>query len=50
MSASDQDYIDLFFKEFVFGFMYNDIRRTIDKAKANFLVALGLSTYTEIMG
>ncbi len=48
MGASDQNYIDLFFKEYIFGFMYNDIRRTIDKA--NFLVALGLSTYTEIMG
>jgi len=50
MSASDQDYIDFYFKEYIRGFMYNDIRRTIDKAKANFLVALGLSTYTEIMG
>ncbi len=30
--------------------MYQDIRRTIDSARANFLVALGLSVYTEIMG
>jgi len=47
---STQDFVDFFFKEYVFGFMYNDIRRTIDSAKANFLVALGLSVYTEIMG
>jgi hypothetical protein len=30
--------------------MYHDIRQTIDLAKANFLVALGLSVYTEVMG
>lgn len=47
---STQDFADYFFKEFVFGFMYNDIRRAIDSAKANLLVALGLSVYTEIMG
>ena len=50
MSSLDQDYIGIFFKEYIFGVMYNDIRRTIDKAKANFLVALGLFSYTEIMG
>jgi len=47
---STQDFAEIFFKEIVFGFMYNDIRRAIDSAKANFLVALGLSVYTEIMG
>lgn len=47
---SRQDFAEIFFKEFVFGFMYNDIRQAIDLAKANFLVALGLSVYTEIMG
>jgi hypothetical protein len=45
-----QDFVEYYFKEFVFGFMYNDIRRTIDLAKANFLAALGLSVYTEVMG
>lgn len=45
-----QDFIDVFFREFVFGFMYNDIERAIKEARANFLVALGLSVYTEVMG
>jgi len=47
---STQDFVDYYFTEFVFGFMYNDIKRAIDSAKANFLVALGLSVYTEVMG
>jgi len=47
---STQDFAYIFFKERIFGFMYNDIRRAIDLAKANFLVALGLSVYTEIIG
>ena len=45
-----QGLIDVFFREIVFGFMYNDIDHAIKDAKANFLVALGLSVYTEVMG
>lgn len=45
-----QDYIDYFFNEYVYGFIFSDIDNAIEKAKANFLVALGLSTYTEVMG
>lgn len=45
-----QGLIDVFFKEYVFGFIYNDIDRAIKDAKANFLVALGLSVYTEVIG
>lgn len=45
-----QDFVDFYFHEYIFGFMYNDIRRAIEDARANFLVALGLSVYTEIMG
>ena len=45
-----QGFIDVFFREYVFGYMYNDIERAIKEAKANFLVALGLSVYTEVMG
>ncbi len=38
-----------FFKEFVFGFMFHDIDSAIS-GKANFLAALGLLDYTEILG
>lgn len=38
-----------FFKEYVFGFIYHDIDAAID-GKANFLVALALTTYTEFLG
>lgn len=38
-----------FFDTFVYGFMCHDIEEAI-KAKTNFLVALGLSVYTEAMG
>lgn len=48
--VSTLDFVELYFGEFVFGFMYHDIRQTIDLAKANFLVALGLSVYAEVMG
>lgn len=41
--------VDGFFREYVFGFMYNDVERAI-KTGTNFLVALGLSVYTEVMG
>lgn len=39
-----------FFNQYIRGFMYNDISNATDKAAANFLVALGLSVYTEVMG
>jgi len=38
-----------FFKEYIFGFMFNDINAAIN-GKANFLAALGLMEYTEILG
>lgn len=41
--------IHAFFKEFIFGFMFNDINAVII-GKANFLAALGLMEYTEILG
>jgi hypothetical protein len=42
--------ITKFFDGYVRGFMENDINNATDKAGANFLVALGLSVYTEVMG
>lgn len=42
--------ITAFFDEYIRRFMYNDISNATDKAGANFLVALGLSVYTEVMG
>lgn len=47
--------IDAFFKEFVYGFIFVDIRREIDLARrklggGNFLAALGLLCYTEFLG
>jgi len=41
--------IEWFFKEYVFGFMYNDLDTAIC-GKANFLTALGLLEYTEFIG
>lgn len=38
-----------FFDKIVFGWMYNDVNATID-GDANFLAALGLMEYTEILG
>jgi hypothetical protein len=46
MSAQD---VQNFFNTYVYGFMCHDIEEAI-KAKTNFLVALGLSVYTEVMG
>lgn len=43
------DQIDNFLKEFIYGFMFNDINAVII-GKANFLAALGLMEYTEIVG
>jgi len=52
MSRED---IDRFFNEYVFGFIFNDVQREIDlaasgKTAGNFLAALGLLCYTEVMG
>jgi len=38
-----------FFKEYIFGFMFDDIKVAII-GKANFLAALGLMEYTEVLG
>jgi len=46
---AERDQVDDWFQEYVFGFMTNDISGGIS-AGTNFLVALGLSTYTEILG
>jgi hypothetical protein len=45
-----QDFAEFFFKERIFGFMYNDLDQAINSARVYFLVALGLSAYTEFMG
>jgi hypothetical protein len=47
--------IDDFFCEYVFGFMANDVRREIERARdghpaGNFLCALALLCYTEVLG
>ena len=47
--------VDGFFHEYVFGFMAEDIRREIaaarhDRDAGNFLCALGLLCYTEVLG
>lgn len=44
-----------FFAEYVFGFMFGDVGREIELARSgsgggNFLAALGLLSYTEVMG
>lgn len=38
-----------FFDEYVFGFMRSDIHAAI-RGEANYLAALGLATYTEVLG
>ncbi len=48
-----QQEIDDFFKEYVFKFMFSDIQREINLAQTgggNFLAALGLLCYTEVLG
>jgi hypothetical protein len=47
--------VDRFFEKYVFGFVFGDIQREIDLARAgtgggNLLAALGLLCYTEFMG
>jgi len=47
--------ISAFFDEYVFGFIASDVRREIEHARAgepagNFLCALGLLCYTEVLG
>lgn len=41
--------IEKYFKEYIFGFIFNDIQNCI-KAKANYTVALALLSYTEYVG
>jgi hypothetical protein len=41
--------IKAYFKEYIFGFIFNDIQTCI-KAKANYTVALALLSYTEFIG
>lgn len=55
MSQSPSDEVRSFFREYVFGFIFSDIQREIDLARlgkggGNFLAALGLLCYTEVMG
>ena len=38
-----------YFNEFIFGFVYHDIERCIE-AKANYIAALALLSYTEYIG
>lgn len=50
-----RDDIRRFFDEYVFGFIFGDIRREIELARSgktagNLLAALGLLCYTEVMG
>jgi hypothetical protein len=50
-----KDEIQAFFKEYVFGFIFHDITREVDHARAgagggNLLAALGLLCYTEFLG
>ena len=49
MQKQDREKIKKYFKEYIFGFIFNDIQSGI-KGKANFLTALGLLCYTEFMG
>ena len=46
---SEKEQIKDFFKEYVFGFMCGDIKKAMEQG-CNFLSALGLVAYTEIMG
>lgn len=41
--------ISIYFKDFIFGFIFNDIQKGINSG-SNYLVALGLLSYTEYMG
>jgi hypothetical protein len=52
MSKAD---VDNFFREYVTGFMFVDVQREIDRARGdqdagNFLCALALLCYTEVLG
>ena len=48
MQVSEWQIID-YFKQFIFGFIYSDIERCIE-ARANYIVALALLSYTEYIG
>jgi hypothetical protein len=45
----DDAAVDQFFREYVDGFMWHDIEATI-KARANYVAALALLNYTEVLG
>jgi hypothetical protein len=49
INMSDEEEVRRFFNKFVFGFMCGDIERAISSG-CNFLCALGLVAYTEVMG
>jgi hypothetical protein len=48
MQRTREEIVD-YFHEFIFGFIYHDIERCIE-AKANYVVALALLSYTEYIG
>ncbi len=48
-SPDEEETLNFRFEEYVRGFMEHDIEEAI-KAKLNFLAALGLATYTEVLG
>ena len=52
MSSAD---IDRFFQDYVYGFILGDVQREVDLARrgdggGNYLAALGLLCYTEVLG
>ncbi|MBI4257908.1 MAG: hypothetical protein HY619_03040 [Thaumarchaeota archaeon] len=42
--------IEAFFQKYIFGFIFSDIQKCIVDAKANYVVALSLLSYTDFMG
>lgn len=49
MMPNDQTIVRTFFQQYVYGFMQNDIEQAI-AGQANFLAALGLVVYSEVLG
>jgi hypothetical protein len=55
MEKVSQAEIDIFFNDYVYGFIAGDVQREIDRARSgipagNFLCALALLCYTEVLG
>ena len=55
MEKVSQAEIDIFFNDYVYGFIAGDVQREIDRARSgipagNFLCALALLFYTEVLG